>query len=111
MDKGIFHEMMKLHAINQVSFMTLDFSLLSEKELSEKLSFIQQNFSLPLYVKPANSGSSIGITKVEAYEQVSQAIEQAKLYDHKVLIEEGFLSPKEIEIAIIGNTTLTVSEP
>jgi D-alanine-D-alanine ligase-like ATP-grasp enzyme len=48
---------------------------------------------------------------VEDFNQLPQAILEAKKHDSKIVIEEGLLSPKEIEIGIVGNTSLTVSNP
>jgi len=59
MDKGMFKELMELHHIQQTKFQCLDFTLLSEEEVEKLLLNIQQDFVLPLYIKPANSGSSI----------------------------------------------------
>jgi len=46
---------MKLHEIEQTAFEVMDLSLLSPQEVAEKLVFIDQTFTFPLYVKPANS--------------------------------------------------------
>jgi D-alanine-D-alanine ligase len=62
-------------------------------------------------VKPANSGSSIGITKVGKKDDLKQAILVAQQYDSKVIIEEGLIHPKEIEVGVIGNKNLIISEP
>ncbi len=111
MDKGMFKEVMKLHGIQQTGYEIIDFSLLSEQEVEERLFSISQDFSLPFYVKPANSGSSIGITKVETMDRLQQAVLEARNHDHKIIVEEGLIAPKEIEIAVLGNEELIVSEP
>jgi D-alanine-D-alanine ligase-like ATP-grasp enzyme len=59
MDKGMFKELMKLHGIKQTKFEVVDFAFSSEKEIEKKLISIKNKFTLPLYVKPANSGSSV----------------------------------------------------
>jgi D-alanine-D-alanine ligase len=111
MDKGMFKQMMQSANIPQVPFSTLDFSLISNSELSKSNLIALSDFSLPLYVKPANSGSSIGITKVEDFKHLSQAIEKARTYDTKIIVEQGLIALKEIEVAVIGNEHLTISEP
>jgi D-alanine-D-alanine ligase len=111
MDKGIFKELMAAHQIPQTTFTIIDFSILSEQDIEKTLISLPSNFSLPLYVKPANSGSSVGITRVEKWEELHQAISAAKEYDIKVIIEEGCISPKEIEIGVIGNEKLLISAP
>lgn len=66
----------------------------------------------PVFVKPANLGSSVGIHKVKSAADLASALADAFLYDHKVLIEEG-LDCREIECAVLGNpgAELQVSVP
>lgn len=61
----------------------------------------------PVFVKPSNSGSSVGVTKVENKEQLKVAILNAIKYDKKVLIEEG-IKGKEVECAVLGNDVVGV---
>jgi D-alanine-D-alanine ligase len=56
----------------------------------------------PVYVKPPNLGSSVGITKVSTPDKLKAAVKEAFKYDHKVLIEEGIVG-RELECAILGN--------
>ena len=63
----------------------------------------------PLFVKPACGGSSIGISRVNKYEDLRAAIELAFRYDRRVLVEEGVFAARELEIGIIGNEELWVS--
>ncbi len=62
--------------------------------------FFQNTF--PLFVKPANAGSSVGITKVKAAEALPAALELAFGEDDKVLVEET-ITGREIEVAVLGN--------
>ncbi len=59
---------------------------------------------LPYFVKPANSGSSVGVTKVKNDADLGTAIEHALRFDAKVLIERG-VEAREIEVAVLGNDT------
>ena len=68
-------------------------------ELSLK---IEKNLSYPMFIKPSNSGSSVGINKVTNIEELKKAIEYAANFDKKVLIEEGIVG-KEVECAVLGN--------
>lgn len=63
---------------------------------------INQNLSYPLFVKPARGGSSVGIVRVADADQLCQAIEQARVYDPKVVVEQGFVGAREIECAVLG---------
>jgi D-alanine-D-alanine ligase len=67
-------------------------------------------FGLPLFVKPANLGSSVGITKVRAAEELAAAVTTALEYDNKILIEKGVMA-REIECAVLGNDLPEASVP
>ncbi len=58
----------------------------------------------PLFVKPSNGGSSIGITKVHTPKELADAIEVAKMYDKRVIVEESAEGFMEINISILGNS-------
>jgi len=62
------------------------------------------NFQFPVFVKPANGGSSIGITKVKNAKELKDAIEVAKCYDRRVVVEESAEGFKEINISVLGNS-------
>jgi D-alanine-D-alanine ligase len=109
MDKAIFKELLCSHNITQVKFEILDYVTMSVEELNDKLKIIRKKFSLPIFVKPANSGSSIGISKVKNFKEINRAIKGAKKHDHKIIIEEGVKNPIEVEIAILGNKNPIVS--
>jgi D-alanine-D-alanine ligase len=74
------------------------------------LNRIQKEFSLPLFIKPANLGSSVGISKVKSFEDLGQALTAAFLYDKKILIEEA-IQGREIECSVLGNDTPIASLP
>lgn len=61
-----------------------------------------ENFEFPLFVKPARSGSSFGVNKVDKAEDLCAAINDAKKYDRKVLIEQA-VSGNEVGCAVLGN--------
>lgn len=63
---------------------------------------IQENLGLSMFVKPANAGSSFGVSKVTNKDEFFQAINEAFRYDTKILIEEA-ISGREIECAVLGN--------
>jgi D-alanine-D-alanine ligase len=65
---------------------------------------------LPYFVKPANSGSSVGVTKVKNDGDLAKAIEHALRFDEKVLIERG-VDAREIEVAVLGNEDPKASVP
>lgn len=59
-------------------------------------------FGFPLFVKPANQGSSVGVSKVSSLQELDQALDLAFTFDRKVLIEKG-IKGREIECAVLGN--------
>jgi len=78
---------------------------------------IKKNLKMPLFVKPARLGSSIGISKVEDEKELSNAIEVAMHYDDKILVEEAVANLIEVTVPIMGNSgqnglmTALVEEP
>ena len=64
----------------------------------------------PLFVKPANLGSSVGVSKVAASDELDEAVSLAASYDEFVIIEEG-VTAREIEVAVLGNTEPRASVP
>ena len=83
-----------------------------DKEFNERIvtnddlkSIINTELKYPIFVKPSNSGSSIGMQKVHEYNKLKEAIENAAKYDSKILIEEGIIG-KEVEVAVLGNPEL-----
>ncbi len=63
---------------------------------------VENPFGYPVFVKPARLGSSVGITKVHAEEELAPAVELAFRHDEKVLVEE-FVEGTEVEVGVLGN--------
>ncbi len=76
-----------------------------QKSLSEK---VEKQLGYPCFVKPANAGSSVGISKAENREQLEKAVALATKYDRKVIVEEG-IKGRELECAVLGNEELRIS--
>jgi D-alanine-D-alanine ligase len=71
-----------------------------KSELIEKAE--QRRDQFPLFVKPANLGSSVGITQVRETEQLEKAVDLAASYDRKILIEDH-IAGRELEVSVLGN--------
>jgi D-alanine-D-alanine ligase len=71
---------------------------------------IIKKLSLPVFVKPSRSGSSVGITKVKTAEELLPAIDHAFEFDRKVLIEE-LIPGRELECSVLGNDRPKASQP
>ena len=80
--------------------------LVRSEELDSRMDAIVENvqnkFSFPVFIKPAGTGSSVGVSKASDCEQLRQALLEAGKYDHKILVEE-FIHGREVEVAVMGN--------
>lgn len=111
MDKAVAKTYLSGHGVRQTKFAVIDYSMSAAKEAEKELEKIAKGFSLPLFVKPSNSGSSVGITKVEKVEDLEKAVKKARRHDKKIVVEEGLVAPREIEVGVLGNGVLTMSRP
>ncbi len=98
MDKGIAKDLFSAKNIPQVKYLVVEKETYKGKD---KELFLEK-LGLPLFVKPANGGSSVGITKVKKKEDLEDAIANAFLYDRRILLERG-VNAREIEVSVIGN--------
>jgi D-alanine-D-alanine ligase len=101
MDKEITKMLCRQKGIPVVDDIVLtkgNFSVDKEKYIHS----VTERFPFPVFVKPANMGSSVGIAKAHDEKELQTAIEDAFRYDTKVLIEE-FIAGTEIETAVLGN--------
>lgn len=74
------------------------------------LNKIETELGYPCFIKPANLGSSVGISKANNHEELKASIELASLYDRKLVIEEN-INGREIEVAVLGNESPEASVP
>jgi len=82
-----------------------------ERKGKELLALVGKKVGFPCFVKPANLGSSIGITKVHNKKELLPAIQLAAEYDLKILVERAVRSPREIECSVLGNDDPIASVP
>lgn len=71
---------------------------------------IEKELNYPIFIKPSNSGSTIGIGAATNKRELEEAIEVAKFYDRRILAEEGVKNPKEANVSVMGYKTLELSE-
>lgn len=98
MDKDVMKRLLREAGVPTTDFVTIT---LAEREQVNMKKIINQ-LGLPLFVKPANMGSSVGVGKISSEAEFLQAIEVAFRYDTKILIEKAVLGD-EVECAILGN--------
>ena len=79
-----------------------------EGHMEQKLNLLEQRFSYPMFVKPAGTGSSVGVSKAADRAALEKALLEASAYDEKVLVEE-FIRGREIEVAVMGNDSPVAS--
>ena len=77
-------------------------------DLEGVVSKVEEKFEYPVFVKPANTGSSVGVSKAADREALKEALVFAAKYDSRVLIEE-FIDGRELEIAVLGNEEAVAS--
>ena len=102
MDKDLMKIIFKQRDLPVLKWMTIKRKEW-QKDKEKILSLVQDDFEYPLFVKPTNLGSSVGITKVHKKEELDKAIDLASSYDRKILIEEGLEEAREIECSVLGN--------
>ena len=115
MDKVYTKTIFEKARIEQVPYMYIKknengYVIINEKFEEEdfKIEKISNKIKFPMFVKPSNSGSSIGVKKAMNNSELKMAIEHAAEYDNKILVEQG-ISTREIECAILEDKELTAS--
>lgn len=109
MDKALTKKLMLLNGIATVPY--VDFSLGDWKTHSESiLSQIKQQLIFPVFVKPVHLGSSIGVKKVDKFEDLAHVIQETFIHDDHILVENG-LKMREIEFSLLGNDWVEAFPP
>lgn len=101
MDKIIMKDIFKSNNIPVVDY-TYYYRSTWETRREYVLNDIESKITYPLFVKPANLGSSIGISKIKIKEELENALELAFSYDRKIIIEKAVENPREINCAVMG---------
>ena len=101
MDKAIFKNVMTAHGIPIVPwrlFTSKDWG----KRPSPILDEIEAALTYPVFVKPANLGSSVGISKCDDRDELAAGMNEAANYDRRIVIEQG-INARELEVSVLGN--------
>ncbi len=107
MDKTLTKLVADNSGITQASWLLVRSSEL-DGQMDAVVSRVEEKFSYPVFVKPAGTGSSVGVSKANSRQQLYEALLQAGKYDEKILVEE-FISGREVEVAVLGNDTPVAS--
>lgn len=107
MDKEFTHIICEAAGIKTAPYVAaINSSKLNIKNLYDE---VVEEFSTPIFIKPANNGSSIGISKIRNYDEFERGIMEAFQFDNKVVIEKG-IDGFEIGCAVVGNEDLIIGE-
>ena len=110
MDKGVFKSVMQANNIPVVESL-----LVTRGEIRDNMDYVVARLhafgSYPLFIKPANLGSSVGISKCNSRADLAEALLEAARYDRRILVERGVVHPREIEVSVLGNDEPRVSLP
>jgi D-alanine-D-alanine ligase len=101
MDKGIFKQVM---AANRLP--VLPWLLVRKSEWRTRpqaiIAHIEETLTYPVFTKPANLGSSVGISKCHNREELAAGLDQAAAYDRRIIVEQG-INARELEVSVLGN--------
>lgn len=105
MDKGTAKILFQAAGIE-----TPDFLVFTRNRIREIRRNVTERLDWPVFVKPCNLGSSVGITKVKNTADLADAVDLAFRHDSRIIVEQG-IQGREIEVAVMGNASLEVSLP
>ncbi|MCE4050679.1 D-alanine--D-alanine ligase [Bacillus sp. Au-Bac7] len=107
MDKVIMKNIFEVAGLNQVKYTSF---IRSEWQSEKEAAYtkVEQDLGYPCFVKPANLGSSVGISKCTSRNELDAAFEEAFQFDRKIIVEEG-VTAREIEVGVLGNDFPAVS--
>ncbi|MDG2333094.1 MAG: D-alanine--D-alanine ligase [Myxococcota bacterium] len=110
MDKDIAKKLLAQAALPVVPWLTFRRHELEGDRRQAAESEVGMQLGYPVFVKPANSGSSVGISKVKDRESLAAALDEALRHDDKLIVERG-LDAREIEVAVLGDEVPEASVP
>jgi D-alanine-D-alanine ligase len=110
MDKGLFKDVMRANGVPSVETMLVLRAEL-EKDMESVIRRAEAMSPYPLFTKPSNLGSSVGITKCRSRSDLHEGLMDASLYDRRILIERGVANAREIEVSVLGNDDPRASVP
>ena len=102
MDKGVFKDVMVANNIPVVEMMVVSRAEI-EKDLPAVIEKAETVSDYPLFTKPANLGSSVGVTKCHNRSDLQEGLMEAASFDRRVLVQHGVRNAREIEVSVLGN--------
>jgi len=110
MDKGLFKDVMIANSIPTLPYKVFNRTEI-ETDLDACLESAEAVARYPLFTKPANLGSSVGISKCTSRSDLMEGIMQAATYDRRILVEKGVDKAREVEVSVLGNEDHAASVP
>jgi D-alanine-D-alanine ligase len=110
MDKGVFKDVMIANNIPIVDTM-LVLRAEIEKDVMAVIEKAERLSGYPLFTKPANLGSSVGVTKCSNRSDLQEGLMEAASFDRRILIQKGIQNAREIEVSVLGNDQPVASVP
>ena len=110
MDKGLFKDIMRNNNIPSVESVILLRSEI-EKDITAAVAKAERVGAYPIFTKPANLGSSVGVTKCHSRSDLQEGLMEAARFDRRVLVERGVANVREIEVSVLGNEDPRASVP
>ena len=102
MDKAVTHTLLTAAGIKQANYLWFFTDKYTGEGIKKIKLKIAARLGYPIFVKPANAGSSVGITKVHSEAELDAAVEKAAREDDKIVVEEAIVG-QEVECAVLGN--------
>ena len=110
MDKGLFKDVMRAKGIPVPESVIILRSEITDS-MDSVIEKAEKVAAYPLFVKPANLGSSVGVTKCRSRSDMAEGLMEAAQFDRRVLVEQGISNPREIEVSVLGNNQPSASIP
>ena len=110
MDKGVFKDVMIANNIPIVDTMVVLRAEI-EKDVVAVIEKAEKVSEYPVFTKPANLGSSVGVTKCNSRSDLQEGLMEAASFDRRVLIQKGVKNAREIEVSVLGNDGPVASVP
>jgi len=105
-DKAMTKELLTVNNIRNTNYVVLDEKTAQDWTWDK----VVATFGDVVFVKAANQGSSVGISRATTAEEFAAALDDSFQYDYKVLVEQAVKGPRELEVGVIGNDEPLVSE-
>lgn len=109
MDKALFKDVMRANSIPVVKSLLFTRRQI-ETDAQSVIAQTEERLPYPLFVKPANLGSSVGVSKCRNSAELMDGLAEAVQYDRRILVEQG-IDAREIEVSVLGNENPRVSIP